>query len=117
MRDVLLITPQQSNTEWNLDIDIRNGRPVMVPEERSTQDQRAAVAAYMFKGSVPGKPDMGVNWSALYEPNYEETLITIDNELKQNIQQLATTPAITNGMYVPLYNLTEDGIELSIFQG
>lgn len=117
MRDLLLITPAKPEDTWNLDFDIVHGVPRYVPEERNTQDQRAAVAAYMFKGSIPGKPDMGVNWSALYEPNYEETLVTIDNEMKQNIQQLAAAPTTMNSMYVPLYNITEDGIELSIYQG
>ncbi len=117
MRDLLLITPTQSDQAWNLDFDIVNGMPRFVPEERNTQDQRAAVAAYMFKGSIPGKPDLGVNWAALYEPNYDETLVSIDNEMKQNIQQYAAAPTTVNSMYVPVYNMTEDGIELAIFQG
>jgi hypothetical protein len=118
MRDLLLIVPDQPGQGWNLDFDIINGRPTYVPEARNTQDQRAAVAAYIFQGSIPGKPDIGVNWSSLYEADYEKTLVTVDNTLKQNIQQYAATPSLsTNNMYVPVYNVSKDGIELTIYQG
>ena len=54
MRDLALITPTEK-TNWCLDFDIIDGYPRYVPTERNTQDQRAAVAAYMIRGTIPGK--------------------------------------------------------------
>ena len=117
MRDLMLITPPEG-AKWCLDFDIVNGVPKFVPEERNTQDQRAAVAAYMFRGTVPGKPELGIDWSALYQDNYNETLITVDNEVKQAIQECAAVPEGPNTMYVPIYGTGKDGtIELAIYQG
>lgn len=114
MRDVMLIVPEEKTT-WCLDIDVIDGRPKMVQYERNTQDQRAAVSAYMFRGTVPGKPDLGVNWADLYSGT-DETLVTIDNEVKQSIQRNAATPDGPNSTYVPMYKSTEEGIALAIFQ-
>ena len=52
-----------TQTNWRLDIDIIDGFPKLVPFERNTQDQRAAISAYTFKGTIPGKPDIGIDWS------------------------------------------------------
>lgn len=114
----MLITPQDpSQTQWRLDLDIINGFPKLVPFERNTQDQRAALSAYMFKGTVPGKPDVGIDWSGLYENN-EETLVTIDNEVRQAIQENAAIPDGPNSMYVPTYKTDEEGnISITIYQG
>ena len=117
MRDLLLITPPQDARNWCLDFDIIDGYPKYVPDARNTQDQRAAVAAYMFRGSIPGKPDLGIDWSGLYSTEERETLIEIDNEVKQAIQEYAAIPEGPNAMYVPLYDATEDGIQLAIYQG
>ena len=117
MRDLLLITPKSPQDEWCLDFDIVNGIPRFVPQERNTQDQRAAVAAYTFRGTIPGKPEVGIDWSALYEEDYNASLVTIDNEVKQAIQQYAAIPEGPNGMYVPVYETTSKGLNLSIYQG
>lgn len=117
MRDLLLKVPTEPEQEWCLDFDIIDGIPRFVPEERNTQDQRAAVAAYMFRGTIPGKPDLGIDWSGLYDAEFKESLVTIDNEVKQAIQEYAAVPEGPNGMYVPMYETTEDGISLSIYQG
>lgn len=116
MRDLMLITPP-TGEQWCLDFDIVNGVPKFVPTERNTQDQRAAVAAYMFRGTIPGKPELGIDWSALYQENYQETLVTVDNEVKQAIQEYAAVPEGPNGMYVPVYGTKDGTIELSIYQG
>lgn len=117
MRDLLLRTPSDPEEEWCLDFDIIDGIPRFVPQERNTQDQRAAVAAYMFRGTIPGKPDIGIDWSALYQEDYNESLVTIDNEVKQAIQTYAAIPEGPNSMYVPIYETSEKGISLSIYQG
>lgn len=116
MRDLMLITPSEENTDWNLDIDIIDGYPEFLPLDRNTQDQRAAVAAYMTRGTIPGMPDEGIDWSGLYDPN-NETLITIDNEIKQNIRDKAAVENVVANMYLPVYDVTEDGIGLTIYQG
>ena len=117
MRDLLLITPPQEEKSWCLDFDIIDGQPVYVPQDRNTQDQRAAVAAYMFRGTIPGKPDLGIDWSGLYNSEERETLVEVDNEVKQAIQEYAAIPEGPNSMYVPLYGYSEEGINLAIYQG
>lgn len=118
MRDLMLIMPENpQDVTWCLDIDIVNGYPKLVPYERNTQDQRAALSAYTFRGTIPGKPDVGINWEDLYDNN-EETLVDIDNEIKQAIQANAAVPEGPNGTYVPTYKTTEDGaICITIYQG
>lgn len=116
MRDLKLITPTDPEAVWSLDFDIIDGRPQFVPYDRNTQDQRAAVAAYMSKGTVPGKPDLGINWAGLYSGS-EETMINIDNEIKRAIQQYAGIPEGPNSTYVPLYEIKDGKIQLGIFQG
>lgn len=110
----MLIVPAEK-TNWCLDLDIVNGQPRMVQYERNTQDQRAAISAYMFKGTIPGKPDLGINWADLYSGS-EETLVSIDNEVKQAIQRNAAIPNGPNSTYMPMYKSTEDGIALAIYQ-
>ena len=118
MRDLMLIMPQDpTQTDWRLDIDIKDGYPRLVPFERNTQDQRAAVSAYTFRGTIPGKPDIGIDWSGLYEDS-DETLVNIDNEIKQAIQQNAAIPEGPNSTYVPIYDTDSEGhINLTIYQG
>lgn len=116
MRDILLIMPSEATDEWNLDIDIVNGFPKFVPYERTTQDQRAALSAYTIKGTIPGKPNVGINWGRMYDAN-ENTLTSIDNEIKQAIQQNAAIPNGPNSMYTPVYEQKDGSIQLTIYQG
>lgn len=118
MRDLMLIMPEvPAEVNWCLDIDIINGMPKLVPFERNTQDQRAALSAYTFRGTIPGKPDVGINWEGLYEDN-QESLINIDNEVKQAIQKNAAIPEGPQGTYVPTYETGKDGeINITIYQG
>ena len=116
MRDLKLITPlDASNSSWSLDIDIVEGFPVFVPYERNTQDQRAAVAAYTMLGSIPGMKGVGVNWAGLYSGN-SETLVTIDNSVKQAIQKYAGVPTEYAKTYSPVYIENNGRIQLSIYQ-
>ena len=115
MRDLKIITPV-GPADWCLDFDIINGQPEFVQYERNTQDQRAALAAYTVRGTIPGMPNVGIGWGGLYDGD-DETLITIDNEIKQAIQQYAGIPDGPNSNYIPLYKSTEDGIQLHILQG
>lgn len=120
MRDLMLITPSDPlDTSWRLDFDIIDGFPKLVPFERNTQDQRAAISAYTFRGTIPGKPDVGIDWSGLYShDNNKETLVNIDNEVRQAIQQNAAIPNGPNSTYIPVYQSDDKGrINITIYQG
>lgn len=115
MRDLKLIVPiDRSKDAWNLDIDIINGVPVFVDYIRNTQDQRAAIATYMVKGSVPGKPEAGIDWGRLY--TQDATILDIDNEIKRNIQDKAAIPGSPVQNYMPIYTKDDTGIHAAIYQ-
>jgi len=114
---MLIMPADPHDKSWCLDIDIVDGFPRLVPFERNTQDQRAAVSAYTFRGTIPGKPDVGVDWSSLYEDN-KSTLVNIDNEVRQAIQENAAIPEGPNSTYVPTYSTDKSGgISITIYQG
>lgn len=119
MRDLMVIIPEKpQEAGWSLDFDIIDGYPKLVPFARNTQDQRAAISAYTFKGTIPGKPNIGIDWSGLYENNNNETLVNIDNSIKQAMQENAAIPDGPNSTYVPTYSAEEDGyINVTIYQG
>lgn len=114
MRDFKLIMPLTSDADWCLDFDFINGQPALVAESRNTQDQRAAISAYMIKGSIPGKPNLGIDWSGMYEQ--QATVLEIDNSIKQSIQQNAAIPGAPTAGYIPLYATDEKGIHVGVFQ-
>ena len=114
MRDFRLIMSTEEEPTWNLDIDIINGNPVYLPYSRNNQDQRAAIAMYMSKGTIPGMPDMGIDWAQLYQQ--DTTILNIDNEIKQNIQNLAGTPGTATQTYTPVYTKDDKGIHAIVYQ-
>lgn len=115
MRDFKLIVPAEPDkADWNLDIDIIAGAPVLLPYPRNNQDQRAAVAAYMVRGTIPGQPDTGIEWTELYEQN--TTILNIDNSIKQNIQKYAGMPGTAVQNYTPVYTKDDSGIHAIIYQ-
>lgn len=114
---MLIMPTDTTKQQWCLDFDIIDGMPKLVPFERNTQDQRAAVSAYTFRGTIPGKPNVGINWEGLYEDN-QESLVNIDNEIRQAIQENAAIPEGPSGTYIPTYTTTEEGaIGITIYQG
>lgn len=101
MRDVLVITPsEEAQADWNLDIDIIDGQPVLLPEESNTQDQRAALSAYQAAGTIPGMPNVGIDWGQLYTK--DKTLININDQIQKNIQDKALSEKPTD-MYLPIF--------------
>lgn len=115
MRDFKLIVPEDpSKVNWNLDIDIIEGQPSLLPYARNNQDQRASLAAYMVKGTIPGMPDTGVEWDQLYNQN--ASILNIDNSIKQNIQQFAGTPGAATQNYIPVYTKDDKGIHVIVYQ-
>lgn len=114
MRDFKIITPLAPDENWVLDLDFIDGVPAYVPEDRNTQDQRAAISAYIMKGTIPGKPNVGVDWPALYKQ--DATILDVDNQIKQNIQKNAAIPSIPSSSYMPVYKTDKDGIHVGIMQ-
>lgn len=116
MRDVLVVTPKEhTDTSWNLDIDIIDGYPVLLPEASDTSDQRAALAAYQAKGTIPGMADTGIDWSQLYTK--EKTLVNINDQIQKNIQDKVAT-ATVSAMYIPLFkNVNKvEGLKISLLK-
>jgi len=68
----------------------------------------------MVKGTIPGMPDTGVDWAQLYQQN--TTILNIDNDIKQNIQNYAGTPDSATQSYTPVYTQDEKGIHAVIYQ-
>lgn len=113
MRDILIVTPsEEAHADWNLDIDIVDGQPVLLPEEANTQDQRAALAAYQATGTIPGMPDVGIDWGQLYTK--DKTLININDQIQRNIQDKALSETPTD-MYLPIFQGEDtEGIQISL---
>lgn len=114
MRDLKIFVPTEAGQQWTFDLDIVDGCPVFVDYERNTQDQRAAISTYIVRGSIPGKQDQGVNWAQLY--TQDTTLLNIDNEIKQSIQNNAGIPGAPTQSYIPMYTSDEKGIHVGIYQ-
>lgn len=117
MRDIVIIFPEDKNdTSWNLDIDIVDGQPRLVQEENNSQDQRAALAALMSKGTIPGAREVGVSWNDLL--SNKGSLLSIDNEVKRQIAALA---AIGNDeqlfQYLPIYKSDgKGGVDVAVYR-
>ena len=70
-----------------VDINIVDGEAEYVEYESRTGDQRAALAVYAVKGTVPGNLDYGVSWSDQY--TQDNTVAQLNNEIQQQLQQEA----------------------------
>lgn len=114
MRDIVLRYPEEEE-EWDYDIEVQGGYPVYVYQESNTSDQRAAIAAALSKGSVPGNTSLGIDWGNLLVGN--SNLIVIDNQVKRLIQALAgegTIDSITQ--YVPIYKNNGGSIKATVYR-
>ena len=83
MRDFKLIVIEDAG----VDIDIIDGEAAYVDFESQTNDQRAAVACYMCKGTLPGALEQGISWGSDYST--ENTAMLLNNELQQALQNAA----------------------------
>lgn len=116
MRDLVVIYPTNDDVSWDLDLDIINGQPDYVNEPGQTQDQRAAVASLIGKGTIPGNLTLGVDWGNLLTDGV--SLITVDNEVKQMISRFA---AIGNDQqlvsYIPIYQKNKKGgVDVQVYR-
>lgn len=121
MRDFLLVVPEDRTTSsWFLDINIVDGYPEVMHFEGQTQDQRAAVAAVMQRGTVPGMLEEGVDWTATLANDPKSTMITLDNQIKQNVNNLSARSDSSSGVtkYLPLYIQNKNGsIDVTLMRG
>lgn len=116
MRDLVVIYPTNDDVSWDLDLDIVKGQPRFVSEPGQTQDQRAAVASLIGKGTIPGNLTLGVDWGSLLTDKV--SLITVDNEVKQMISRFA---AIGNDeqlvSYIPIYQKNKKGgVDVQVYR-
>lgn len=81
MRDIKLFVDEDSHI---VDIDIIDGEPTWLDFDKQTGDQRAAVACFVSKGTLPGNLDFGISWGQMYTT--DSTLIDFSNELQQSVQ-------------------------------
>ena len=112
----MVIFPSDPNPDWNLDIDIVKGEPVYVTEAQQTQDQRAALAALISVGTIPGNLGFGVNWPSLL--NQSQTLISIDNEVRRQIDTFAAISSDDSfTSYLPIYQQNKNGgVDVSVYR-
>lgn len=117
MRDIAVVYPENAeDAGWDIDIDIIDGYPKYVAQADNTQDQRAALAALMVRGTIPGARDIGVSWGKLLDG--EGSLLTIDNEVRRQIASLA---AIGNDQqvtqYLPVYMQNKKGgVDVNVYR-
>ena len=64
-----------------IDIDIVDGEAAYVEYDTRTADQRAALAVYAVRGTVPGMPDYGVSWADQY--TNQNTVAQLNNEIQE----------------------------------
>lgn len=118
MRDIKIVTSQIDNVSV-LDIDIIDGEPVFVDEDGQTGDQRAALACYACKSSVPGMLDYGVSWASVYDR--QDSTLSLSNELQQQIQNYAVVTSdeyeLPRTQYNPMLLMENGGVGVLIYRG
>lgn len=96
--------PEVSNYNW--DIDVVDGLPVLL-DENSELDQTAAVAAYLGIGTVPLMEDKGNDWKGYLLGG--KTLSQLDNQVRNNIN---TYTDVAN--YAPVYRVEDEKLKVDI---
>lgn len=87
MRDWKILVIDESG----VDIDVVNGEAAYLDYDTQTGDQRAALAAYQVKGTIPGLLDFGVSWAAQY--SQDNTISMLNEEIQQQIALCAGNAA------------------------
>ncbi len=88
-------TPDSDIPWWTFDIDIVKGQAVLLTSEENNADQRAAISAFTEVGSIPGAPDVGIDWAPYLSPNKD--IVNVDNQIKRAIQN-NVEPNISKGI-------------------
>lgn len=110
-QDILLITANPAEVGWSLDIDIVNGEARLVPGEINVRLQRAAVASYIVRGSIPGQELVGADWPGYLSGSV--SLVECDNQVKALMEQYAGVSSMEEAPY-PLYMEDADGLHITL---
>lgn len=103
MQDMFLRSDDSG--KWCLDIQMENGRARQLPLGIENNVQRAALAAYILSGTIPGQRSVGVPW-ADYDTG-EASIVDMDNIVKRQIDTYAGSGFVQGPM--PLYIPDETG--------
>lgn len=108
MRDFRVIQPDDPETEWILDIDVLNP---WLERDSFTIGQRAAIAAFMAQGSVPGMLGIGIQWSDYLSNQTSDTYVKVDNQMRQQVQAYAFDQAqkAAPEQYIPFAAIGANG--------
>lgn len=106
--------PVMYNNDELTDINIREGYVELLPDMETTADQRAAVAAYIIKGTIPGAWDIGVDWSTLLEGN--SSLTAANNNIRETIELCGGTDGTITGLYMPITVPSDKGITITVLK-
>lgn len=96
--------PEVANYNW--DIDVVDGLPVLL-EESSEKDQLATVAAYISVDSIPLMEDKGNDWKGYLLG--DKTLSQVDNQCRKNINLYTE-----EYNYTPTYSIKDEKLVVGI---
>lgn len=102
----LFSTDNAAVENYNWDIDVVDGLPVLLDEE-SEIDQIATVAAYLGKGTVPLMEEKGNDWAGYLLS--EKTLTQLDSEVRDNINTYTD-----QADHVPMYYVEDEKLKVTI---
>ncbi len=88
------------------DFDVYKGLPITITGEEEEM-QRAQVAAFVQKGSIPLLPTTGIDW--LKYLLHEISFTQLDAQIRMALNVLTES-----SKYVPTYNITDGQTSLSI---
>lgn len=91
---------------YNWDIDVVDGIPVLVDEGEETA-QIAMVSAYLAVGSIPLMEDKGNDWAGYLLRS--KTLAQLDSQVRSNINTYTESSS-----YVPVYNIRDEQLTVEI---
>lgn len=115
MRDYKIVAVESQG----IDIDIIDGEPEYLDYESQTGDQRAALAAYAVKGTLPGALDYGVSWGEVYSG--QSSVSQLSNEVQLQIQNEAgassENTSVTANQYQGLVATKDGDIGVIIMRG
>lgn len=116
MRDIVITYPNNDEDEWNLDIDIIDGEPRYVETVNQTQDQRAAVAALISKGTIPGELSLGIDWGSYLSGDV--SLLMVNNQVRQQITRMAAIGDNTQlTSYMPIFQPNKNGgVDIHVYR-
>ena len=98
---------EHKNPIWDFVINEETGNFEVMPSELAEEEQRAIVAAFTQRGSIPQLPDVGVQWAELLTETANAP--EINTQVVEAIQNNAGTFA-----YLPKYSKVGTKLVVSI---